>query len=133
MLAQESYFMTRTVILSSRAIAHIRPSDSGITGAPYLCLRLDLDRHLIFDLIPSCQETLPKKTDSTKALFVSSMNQALLDAVVRLVRLLDTPEDISVLAPLVTKEIVYRILQEEQGQSLKQFAVSGSHADESRR
>ena len=66
MLAQESYFMTRTVILSSRAIAHIRPSDSGITGAPYLCLRLDLDRHLIFDLIPSCQETLPKKTDSTK-------------------------------------------------------------------
>ncbi|MBX4146937.1 AraC family transcriptional regulator [Paenibacillus lautus] len=129
MLAQESYFYDSNSYL---VVSLQLPISGQVIQAsperPYLCLRLDLDRHLIFDLIPSCQETLPKKTDSTKALFVSSMNQALLDAVVRLVRLLDTPEDISVLAPLVTKEIVYRILQEEQGQSLKQFAVSGSHA-----
>jgi AraC-like DNA-binding protein len=47
----------------------------------------------------------------------------------RLVRLLDTPEHIPVLAPLITQEILYRILQAEQGQALKQFALVGSHAE----
>jgi AraC-like DNA-binding protein len=129
MLAQECYFYGPSSYL---VVSLELPISGQVIQAsperPYLCLRLDWDRHQIFDLLKSCQETRPKKSDSKKALFVSPMNQALLDAVVRLVRLLDTPEDIPVLAPLITKEILYRILQEEQGQSLKQFAVSGSHA-----
>lgn len=129
MLAQECYFYDPSSYL---VVSLQLPLSGQVIQAspekPYLCLRLDLDRHQIFDLLKSCQETPPKKSDSKKALFVSPMNQALLDAVVRLVRLLDAPKDIPVLAPLITKEILYRILQEEQGQSLKQFAVSGSHA-----
>lgn len=129
MLAQECYVYDP----SSYLVVSLQLPISGqvIQAAPerpYLCLRLDFDKHQIFELIKSGQETPPKKSGSPKALFVSPMNQALLDAVVRLVRLLDAPEDIPVLAPLYTKEILYRILQAEQGQSLKQFAVSGSHA-----
>ena len=40
---------------------------------------------------------------------------ALLEAVVRLMRTLDTPEEIPILAPLITKEIVYRLMRGEQG------------------
>jgi hypothetical protein len=90
---------------------------------PYLCLRLDYDRHQIVDLIQ--RDTSPNKpSDAQRALFVSKMNGSLLDAVVRLVRLLDTPEDIPVIAPLITQEILYRILQGEQGQSLKRLRDS---------
>ncbi|MNC39818.1 Exoenzyme S synthesis regulatory protein ExsA [compost metagenome] len=56
------------------------------------------------------------------------MNDSLHDAVLRLVHLLDSPRDIPVLAPYAIREIIYRILQDEQGDTLKQFAVIGSHA-----
>lgn len=56
------------------------------------------------------------------------MHSCLLDAVLRLVLLLDAPEDIPVLAPLVIREILYRIPQDEQGDSVKQAAMIGSHA-----
>lgn len=42
--------------------------------------------------------------------------------------LLDAPEDIPVLAPLVIREILYRILQDKQGDSVKQTAMICSHA-----
>jgi transcriptional regulator GlxA family with amidase domain len=96
--------------------------------SPYLCLRLDLDPNQILDLIKEPDQTLLKKGDSERGLFVSKTNSSLLDAVLRLVRLIDTPRDISILAPLVIREIVYRILQEEQGDSLKQIAMTDSHA-----
>jgi AraC-like DNA-binding protein len=96
--------------------------------SPYLCLRLDFDPKQIFDIIKESNQTTSKKGDSQRGLFVSKMNSLLLDAVLRLVRLLDTPEDIPLLAPLVIREILYRILQDEQGDSVKQIAMIGSHA-----
>jgi transcriptional regulator GlxA family with amidase domain len=92
-----------------------------------LCLRLDFDPKQIFDIIKEINQTTSKKGDSQRGLFVSKMNSSLLDAVLRLVRLLDTPGDIPVLAPLVIREILYRILQDEQGDSVKQIAMIGSH------
>lgn len=46
----------------------------------------------------------------------------------RLVRLLDTQRDISVLSPLIIREILYRILQDEHEDLIKQFAMISSHA-----
>ncbi|MDU0206404.1 AraC family transcriptional regulator [Paenibacillus sp. MAH-36] len=54
---------------------------------------------------------------------------ALLEAILRLMQLLDAPEDIPVLAPLVIREVLYRVLQGEQGARIRQFAVIGSHAN----
>jgi AraC-like DNA-binding protein len=52
-----------------------------------------------------------------------------LDAVVRLVGLLDSPaEEARFLRPLVTREIVFRLLRGEQGVRLRQIAVQGGHA-----
>jgi transcriptional regulator GlxA family with amidase domain len=50
----------------------------------------------------------------------------MLDAVFRLARLLENPKDIPVLAPLFTKEILYRVLQGQHGVTLEQIAIEGS-------
>jgi transcriptional regulator GlxA family with amidase domain len=61
-------------------------------------------------------------------MFVSRMEPPLFDAVIRLTRLLDHPADIPVLAPLITQEILYRILQGSHGAALAQIATAGSTA-----
>lgn len=59
-------------------------------------------------------------------LYVEQMDNGLLDAVLRLVRLLDTPKDIAMLAPLVRREILYRLLRGQQGHRLYELAVGHS-------
>jgi AraC-like DNA-binding protein len=60
---------------------------------------------------------------------VSPLDANLLDTVVRLVRLLDSPAEARVLRPLITREIVYRLLMGEQGSRLRHLALLGGHAD----
>jgi AraC-like DNA-binding protein len=63
-----------------------------------------------------------------RAFDVSPVDAGLLDAVVRLVRLLDSPaEEARFLRPLVTREIVFRLLNGEQGGRLCHTAVLGGH------
>lgn len=63
-----------------------------------------------------------------RALGVTPVGPPLLDAITRLVTLLDTPEDIPALAPLALREITYRILAGPQGAKLRQFAAAGAPA-----
>ena len=56
------------------------------------------------------------------------MTPELLDAVVRLLRLLGKPEDCAVLAPLLHREILYRLLRGEQGEQLERMARSDGNA-----
>jgi transcriptional regulator GlxA family with amidase domain len=51
----------------------------------------------------------------------------LLDCALRLTRLLDTPQDIPILAPMIIREIYYRLLVSEQGQAVRQIATLGSN------
>ncbi len=57
---------------------------------------------------------------------ISSIDAYMLDAVVRLARLLDTPDEIQALAPLIIREIVYRLLKGEQGARLNHLLASGA-------
>ncbi|MFX3647499.1 MAG: AraC family transcriptional regulator N-terminal domain-containing protein [Paenibacillus sp.] len=129
-LGQESY----TYDLTQYLVASINLPISGqvvqaTVEHPYLCMRLDFDPGQIFDLIRDTPTASPKPDHPTsRGLFVSSAKLPLLEAVFRLVRLLDTPEDIPVLAPLFIREILYRIIQDEHGPSIMQFAVQNSHA-----
>lgn len=95
---------------------------------PYLGLRMEFSPDQILEVArESGLRTKPKET-SGRGLFVSRMDQPLLDAVGRLVRLLDAPRDIPVLAPLITKEIVYRVLQGRYGEQLAQMAAEDGSA-----
>jgi transcriptional regulator GlxA family with amidase domain len=61
---------------------------------------------------------------------VGRVTAPLLDAFDRLVGLLDQPADAPILAPLIEKEIVYRLLVGEQGARLRQIAATGSHSQQ---
>lgn len=63
-----------------------------------------------------------------RAINVSGLAGDLLDAVVRLVRLTDTPADAPFLAPLLKREIVYRLLLGEQGERLHHIAGLGDQS-----
>jgi transcriptional regulator GlxA family with amidase domain len=62
-----------------------------------------------------------------RGLFVGNMDAATLDAVLRLARLLDAPADIAALAPLIVREIHYRMLSGVHGQAIVQMAINGSN------
>jgi AraC-like DNA-binding protein len=93
---------------------------------PYLGLKLDLDVDDIVELIQD--EKLPPvaPADASRGLYVSKLSATMLDAVLRLIRLIDTPDDISMLAPLVKREILYRLLRSGQGARLRQIALQDS-------
>jgi AraC-like DNA-binding protein len=95
---------------------------------PYLSLSLDLDLTFVGSVMVESGQVVPRSHADVRAMSVSSLNADLLDAVVRLVRLLDSPSDARVLAPLITREIIYRLLVGEQGDRLRHIAVQGGHA-----
>lgn len=64
--------------------------------------------------------------DTPRGLAVSTAPVELVEAVVRLLRLLDQPRDIVVLAPLIKREIIWRLITGEQGAILRQFGFSDS-------
>ena len=97
---------------------------------PYLCMALDIVPDQLSSLVSEMADMdMPIAADSRsqRGLFVGTADQVLTDALLRLARLLDTPQDISLLAPLVIKEIYYRLLQGPYGASIAQSAISGSH------
>ncbi len=93
---------------------------------PYLSLRLDLDPTLVGSVMVEAGHPSSSRTD-VKAIDVSPLDANLLDAVVRLVRLLDSPAEAHVLAPLIKREIIYRLLMGEQGNRLRHIAILGGY------
>ncbi|MGJ7542951.1 AraC family transcriptional regulator [Variovorax sp. LT1R16] len=97
--------------------------------APYLGLRLSFDVKEITALALDLQ--LSKATParaSQRGIFTGELSPTLLDPVLRLVKLLDTPEDLAALAPLITREILYRLLRSPDGWRLAQMAMVDSHS-----
>lgn len=90
---------------------------------PYLGFRLNLDSSLVASVMMDSGFEPKKGHMSFKAMDVSPMDADLLDAVVRLVRLLDTPVNGKVLAPLITREIVFRLLMSGQGARLSHLVA----------
>ena len=85
---------------------------------PYLGLSLNLDSALVASVIVESGIRIKKGDASVKAMNVSAIDADLLDAVARLVRIAETPAEGKVLAPLVIKEIIYRLLAGGQGARL---------------
>ena len=102
---------------------------------PYLSFRLELDPSLVTAVMveidsarPSQPPSRPLDDDGVKALNVSPLDANLLDATLRLVRLIDAPGEYQVLGPLVIREIVYRLLTGAQGDRMRHLVKLGGHA-----
>jgi AraC-like DNA-binding protein len=90
---------------------------------PYLCMTLTVDPRELAALIVETGRQVPRDAHDGRALYVSALEASLLDGFLRLVRLLDTPQDVAILGPLILREIHYRLLQSEQFGRLAQIAI----------
>jgi AraC-like DNA-binding protein len=90
---------------------------------PYLSIRLALAPALVGSVMVEADRSSPTGHTDARAMDVSPLDADLLDAVVRLARLLDTPVEAPVLMPLITREIIYRLLLGEQGDRLRHVAI----------
>ncbi|MGO8916869.1 MAG: AraC family transcriptional regulator N-terminal domain-containing protein [Stellaceae bacterium] len=94
---------------------------------PCLIVRVSLDPAVVGEILAEGTATPPPELPA-RGLAVSQVELPLLDAVSRLVTLLDSPQDIGQLSPLVLREITYRLLTSPQGSRLRQIAAPGAPA-----
>ncbi|HZX06157.1 AraC family transcriptional regulator [Kribbella sp.] len=92
-------------------------------SAPCLGVGLELRPSTIASLL---LDTAEKPGPPVRGLVVSRASDDLIDAVIRLLRLLDSPEDARVLAPLVEREILWRLLRSTQGAAVRDIGLADS-------
>ena len=97
---------------------------------PYLGLSYELDPRAIRQLMLDSGKPPARAAESQRGIAVSQAPLAILDAFSRLLDLLAQPADIPVLAPLLNREILYRLLQGEQGARLMRIAEIGSQSEQ---
>jgi AraC-like DNA-binding protein len=95
---------------------------------PYLGLILKLDRREISQLMVDSNLPPPRAQQSSRGMAIGEVTLPLLSAFQRLIDLLAEPEDIPILAPIIQREIMYRLLVGDQGARLRQIASAGSQS-----
>jgi AraC-like DNA-binding protein len=95
---------------------------------PYLGLMLKLDPRAITQLMVDSSLPSPRARQASRGMAVSEVSLPLLNAFHRLIDLLDAPEDIPILAPLIQREILYRLLTGDQGPRLRQIGAAASQS-----
>ena len=95
---------------------------------PYLGLFLELDQALVGSVMVEAGLPVPQSQSDAKAMVVSTLDADLLDAIVRLMRLIGSPAQASVLLPLVKREIIFRLLIGEQGNRLRHLPMLGGNS-----
>ncbi len=98
---------------------------------PYLCFCLDLDTAVLSDLAVSHPELVEPQHDAAQAgLLLNHSTPPLQDAAVRLARLLDQPQEIAALAPLVLSEVLYRLMADPANAVVRQMAIADSRLNQ---
>lgn len=97
---------------------------------PYLCLVLAVDPALVFDLVaagpPPARGAPASRSGRGPAIFVGRPDPEVSDAFLRLLRCLDRPGDVQVLAPMIARELTYRLLHGPYGEAVRQIGVADS-------
>lgn len=97
---------------------------------PYLGLGMAIDPEQLKHVLQRTGVRLPRQgVNGLTSLSVNKADEALIDAMLRLLRLLDAPADIPTLAPLVEEELLYRVLQGPTGQHLLDISMAESPAN----
>ncbi|AZO37009.1 helix-turn-helix domain-containing protein [Mesorhizobium sp. M2A.F.Ca.ET.037.01.1.1] len=133
---------TKTVLIGDRTLAYSAgsyfvyaveaPATSQLIEAsracPYMALAFAIDIELIAGLLIDHRPAIDGDSFVT-----NPADDDLLDAWRRLLRLLDRPEEIPVLAPMLEREIAFRLLQGPQGEKLRQLARADGRLSQIRR
>ncbi len=94
---------------------------------PYRSLSLELDGQMLSDLVTQIGLDIGAGSDSDRGLYVDQAGDALMDVVLRLMRLVDQKDDIAVMAPMLLRELHYRLLRGVQGSKIAQIGMGGSN------
>lgn len=95
---------------------------------PYLGLRLMLDLREVSQLMLDSNLPKPRAQHSSRGMATGEATLPLVNAFVRLIDLLADEKDIPILAPVIKREIIYRLLVGDQGARLHQIASAGSQS-----
>lgn len=119
---EDNYYTATPVVL---------PVISKVTKAspekPFIAILIDLDPYILSEVAIQLEKDFPKETKTPlRAIFSGKANEKIIEPLIRLSKLFQTPEDAIVLGPLIVKEIFYRLLKEPGGSSIRQFVNSGS-------
>ena len=94
---------------------------------PYLSLTIKVDPAMIGELLLEMGAEPQDTQPIPRGLYTSPLTQPMKDAAVRLVDCLKSPTDSKVLGPQCVREIIYRVLQGEQGEVLHALAAGNGH------
>lgn len=123
-VGSETYFYDpKRYLAVSVALPALGSVLEGSPEKPYLCMTLRVDPRELAALLVETGQDSPQDDHDGRAVYVNASRAPLLDGLLRLVQLLDTPQDIAVLAPLILQEIHYRLLQSEHFGRLAEIAI----------
>ena len=97
---------------------------------PYLGLRLTLDLREVSQLMADSNLPPPRTQQSSRGMATGEVTLPLLTVFQRLIDLLAEQQDIPILAPIIQREIIYRLLVGDQGTRLRQIASAGSQSNQ---
>ncbi|WP_094605793.1 HTH-type transcriptional activator RhaS [Sporomusa silvacetica DSM 10669] len=127
LLAQELFkYGPADYLISSMNLPVIGQVITASSDTPYLSLKLEFTQNQIFEVLKEAEIQITSQENTNRAMFVGHMEVSILDAILRLARLLDNPNDIPFLGPIYTKELLYRLLQGQYRVTLAQIAIEGS-------
>lgn len=95
---------------------------------PYMGLRLTLNLREVSQLMADSNLPPPRAQQSNRGMATGEVTLPLLIAFGRLIDLLADQQDIPILAPIMQREIIYRLLVGDQGTRLRQIASAGSQS-----
>ena len=125
-LADESYqYDPMNYLISTVDLPVIFQIREASEDRPYLGFRLVLDPTVVASVMMETGNR-PRKGDANiRAMDASAVDCEMLDAVVRLIRLVEMPDERKMLAPLIMREIIYRLFAGGQGARLSHLLASG--------
>lgn len=130
-LGEERYvYDARHYLLTSVGMPVLAQVIEASEEKPFLGLVLTLDPRAITQLMVDSNLPAPRTKQASRGMAIGEVTPPLLSGLTRLIDLLDEPEDIPILAPLIHREIIYRLLVGDQGQRLRQIASSGTHSQQ---
>jgi len=94
---------------------------------PYLAVRIDIDMVVLNELIQETDKQPYLKMENNRGIFATSLEDEIRSTLSRILSYLDKPSDAAVLGKLAMKELLFYVLQGEQGKQLKTFAYRDRH------
>ena len=131
LLGDDSYvYDARHFLVTSVDLPTVAEIIEASREKPYLGLVMKIDQREISQLMVDSNLPPPRPQQSSRGIATGEITLPMLSTFQRLIELLDEPKDIPILAPIVQREIFYRLLVGDQGVRLRQMASAGSQSQQ---